>query len=58
MKIYEKKICDQSFITKKFRYHGNNMELLMKIYTKNYSHYYHLILLTKRAVSDSYLSRT
>ena len=34
-----------------FHYHENDIELLMKFYTINHSHYYHLVPLTKRAVS-------
>ena len=34
----------------KFYYHGNDMELLMKFYTINHSHYYHLIPLTKQTM--------
>ena len=39
----------------KFHFHGNDIELLMKFYTINHSHYHHLITLTKRAdnVMDS-----
>ena len=36
----------------KFHHHGNDMNLLMKFYTINHSHYHHLVPLMKRVIRN------
>ena len=48
------KNCEQKTLWSNFHYHGNNMIHIMKICTKNHSHYHQLVALIVRGSTNGY----